>query len=94
MSEGQQIIQLLQEVKATLLFNQSEYCNTEEACKMLGVTNYRYLGQLYNRDLLKRYKRADGYVYKKKDLDKLREMLDNETIVLYPLSKNKSNGRV
>ncbi|MCE3279696.1 MAG: hypothetical protein K0S44_1887 [Bacteroidetes bacterium] len=85
----EQILKEIRELKMLQYKSESVYCNTDEACARIGITNYRYLSQLYKRDLLKRYSRAEGYVYKKNDLDVIREALDTGKIKLNPLQKIK-----
>lgn len=89
MSNDQKTINLLSDIKKLLELNQSDYCDSDEACRIIGVNNYRYLAQLYQRDLLPRYPRGDGYKYKKTDLYKIAGALDKEEIVLIPLNKRK-----
>lgn len=87
MSIEEKIAHELVEIKNILASNQSDYCDTDEACRIIGLSNYRYLGQLYTREILPRYNRAEGYKYKKSDCYKVAAALDNKTIVLYPLVK-------
>lgn len=89
MSLDQKAINLLSEIKTLLASNQSDYCDSDEACRIIGVNNYRYLAQLHQRDLLTRYPRGDGYKYKKADLYKIAGSLDKGEIVLIPLNKRK-----
>lgn len=87
MSNEEKTIDLLKDIKQLLSSNQSDYCDTDEACRIIGVSNYRYLKQLNDRGFLPRYPRADGYRYKKTDLYKIASCLDSQQIVLEPLSK-------
>lgn len=83
----QQLIKTLKAVNTTLLDQRSDYCETDEACRIIGVNNNRYLAQLFKRNLLPRYSRADGFVYKKSDCYKVAAALDSKTIFLEPLNK-------
>lgn len=87
MDYQKEILQTLQDIKQLLAANQSDYCETEEACRIIGVKNYRYLKQLNDRGLLPRYQRGDSFKYKKTDLYKIAAKLDSGAIVLQPLSK-------
>jgi hypothetical protein len=89
MSTEEIIIKKLDTLINLLSSGQSDYCESEEACRIIGVNNFRYLAQLHKRELLPRYPRGDGFKYKKSDLYKIAAALDNGTIVLEPLSKKK-----
>jgi hypothetical protein len=89
MSNDKAVLEELRLIRIALLSNQSDYCDSKEACRIIGVNNYRFLSQLFQRGLLPRYSRADGYKYKKADLYKVAAKLDDKTIVLEPLNKNK-----
>lgn len=84
-----QIIKTLADIKHLLASNQSDYCETEEACRIIGVNNFRYLAQLYKNGVLPRYPRGDGFKYKKADCYKVAAALDSQAIVLEPLAKTK-----
>jgi hypothetical protein len=84
-----QIVKILADIKHLLASNQSDYCETEEACRIIGVNNFRYLAQLHKRGVLPRYSRGDGFRYKKADCYKVAAALDSKAIVLEPLSKSK-----
>lgn len=89
MDQFEQILKELAGIRKLILGNQTDYCETEEACIIIGVNNPRYLAQLFRRNLLPRYERADGYKYKKSDCRKIASSLDSKTIVLEPLTKSK-----
>ncbi len=82
-------IKLLEKIVKLLEADQSDYCESDEACRIIGVKNYRYLGQLNKNDLLPRYKRGEGFKYKKKDCLRIAAALDSQTIVLGPLYKKE-----
>ncbi|MES2138655.1 MAG: hypothetical protein V4511_03035 [Bacteroidota bacterium] len=84
-----QIVKALVDIKHLLSSNQSDYCETEEALRIIGLNNYRYLAQLHKKNMLPRYPRGDGFKYKKADCYKVAAALDNQQIVLEPLSKGK-----
>lgn len=89
MSGEDKIIKLLTGILKIAESGQSDYCETDEACRIIGIKNYRYLAQLHKKDLLPRYDRADGFRYKKKDCHRIAAALDSKLIVLDPLSKKK-----
>lgn len=73
--------QLLTEIKNLLSTNQSDYCNTEEAARILAIPA-RHLKQLHEKEGLPRYPRIKSFVYKKSDCYKYAAMLDQGTITL------------
>lgn len=81
------LIETLRKTNDLLAFNQSDYCDTKEAARIIGLTNERYLTQLYNKNLLIRYPRGNGYVYKKTECYAIAGKLDNRSVVLETLKK-------
>lgn len=83
MSEAETIlINTLQEIKTLLASNQTDYCNSEEACRIMGLTNVRDLKQLYDKGFLPRYPRGKSYMYKKTDCYKVASRLDDKQIII------------
>lgn len=89
MSTEEKTLQVLSDIKHLLASGQSDYCETDEACRILGLNNNRYLTQLFKRELLPRYPRAEGFRYKKTDLYKIAAALDTKIIILEPIIKRK-----
>lgn len=76
------ILTKLSSIEHLLASQQTDYCDTEEASRIIGVSNTRDLKQLYDAGYLARYPRGKGFVYKKTDCYKVASLLDNKTIVL------------
>lgn len=77
-----QILQELKGIRAALLSNQTDYCETEEASRIIGLNNTRDLKKLHDQGVLPRYSRGTGYKYKKSDCYKVAALLDNNQITL------------
>lgn len=77
----EEVVKELKELKEILGSNQSDYCDTEEASRILAIPS-RHLKALHERFGLPRYKRVKSFVYMKKDCYKYASMLDSNTIVL------------
>ncbi|CAB4127081.1 hypothetical protein UFOVP87_43 [uncultured Caudovirales phage] len=71
----------LNEIKDLLASNQSDYCNTEEAARILAIPQ-RHLKALHEKHGLPRYQRVKSFVYKKTDCYKYAALLDSNTITL------------
>jgi len=76
-----EIITELQGLKQILASNQSDYCDTDEAARIIAVPE-RQLKILHERYGLPRYKRVKHFVYKKVDCYRYAALLDNQDIVL------------
>ena len=76
-----EIITELQSLKQILASNQSDYCDTDEAARIIAVPE-RQLKVLHERYGLPRYKRVKHFVYKKVDCYRYAALLDNQDIVL------------
>lgn len=76
-----EIIEELQSLKQILASNQSDYCDTDEAARIIAVPE-RQLKTLSERYGLPRYKRVKHFVYKKVDCYRYAALLDAQTIVL------------
>lgn len=76
-----EVITELREVKTLLASSQSDYCNTEEAARIIAIPA-RHLKELHEAHGLPRYPRVKSYVYKKSDCYKYAALLDSKTIVL------------
>lgn len=76
-----EIIIELQSLKRILASNQSDYCDTGEAARIMAVPE-RQLKILNERYGLPRYQRVKHFVYKKVDCYRYAALLDNQTIVL------------
>lgn len=92
MSTDEKILVKLSSIEKRLLDDKSPYCDTQEACVLIGVTNERYLAQLFQRGYVQRYPRGNGFKYKKADLKVLAEKLDRKEIILTPIIKPKKDG--
>ncbi len=77
----EQIVEELRELKSILSSSQSDYCDTEEASRILAVPS-RHLKELHVKHGLPRYPRVKSFVYKKVDCYKYAAMLDAQTIIL------------
>lgn len=75
------VIAELREVKDLLASNQSDYCDTAEAARIIAIPA-RHLKVLHEKHGLPRYPRVKSYVYKKVDCYKYAALLDSGTIVL------------
>ncbi len=84
MSEAETIlVSELKEIKNLLASNQTDYCDAKEACRIIGLTNVRYLKQLSeDKNVLPRYPRVKSFIYKKSDCYKVAAMLDSKQIIL------------
>lgn len=76
-----EIVTELQKLQTLLAANQSDYCDTEEAARIMAVPE-RQLKILHERYGLPRYKRVKHFVYKKVDCYRYAALLDNQDIVL------------
>ena len=77
------IINAINGLRSALLNNQSDYCETQEACRIIGVNNIRALKHLNDKGVLTRYPReGKRFVYKKTECYKVAALLDNKTITL------------
>jgi len=76
-----EIIKELQDLKAVIASNQSDYCNTSEAARIMAVSE-RDLKKLHINYGLPRYQRVKHFVYKKVDCYRFAALMDNQTIVL------------
>ena len=81
MTEIETIIHEIRELKNVLGSNQTDYCDTEEASRILAVPS-RHLKKLHEEFGLPRYPRVKSFVYKKTDCYRYAAMLDNKTIML------------
>jgi hypothetical protein len=81
MEQLTEILKELKELKQILASNQSDYCDTEEASRIIAIPS-RHLKALHEKHGLPRYQRVKSYVYKKKDCYKYAALLDSQTIVL------------
>jgi hypothetical protein len=75
------VIAELREVKGLLASNQTDYCDTVEAARIIAIPA-RHLKVLHVQHGLPRYPRVKSFVYKKSDCYKYAAMLDSGTIVL------------
>lgn len=82
MTIDQQIVGILSEIRNGLLSTQTDYCDTQEAARIIGLNNTRDLKKLYDQGVLPRYQRGTAYKYKKTDCHKVAAMLDNNQIQL------------
>lgn len=73
--------QILMDIKNLLSSNQSDYCDTEEASRIMKLPA-RHLKRLHKEFGLPRYPRVKSFVYKKTDCYKYAAMLDQGTITL------------
>lgn len=89
MSNEEKIVEKLDDIAKLLASNQSDYCESDEACRIIGVNNTRYLTQLHTKGHLPRYQRGEGFKYKKSDCYKVAALLDSEKIVLQSIVKRK-----
>lgn len=80
------ILEKLSSIEMLLASAQSDYCDTKEAARIIGLENTRYLKQLNEGGYLPRYARGKGFVYKKKDCYLAATKLDQKIIVLKPLT--------
>lgn len=80
MSTDQQIVELLSDIRKGILSSQSDYCDTDEAARIIGLDNTRYLKRLFEQGVLPRYPRGTGYKYKKTDCYRVAALLDNNQI--------------
>lgn len=76
-----EIVTELQKLQTLLAANQSDYCDTDEAARIIAVPE-RQLKILHERYGLPRYKRVKHFVYKKVDCYRYAALLDNQDIVL------------
>lgn len=76
-----EILKELKIISTLLASNQSDYCDTEEASRIIAIPS-RHLKALHEKHGLPRYQRVKSYVYKKTDCYKYASMLDSQTIVL------------
>lgn len=76
-----EILKELKIISTLLASKQSDYCDTEEASRILAIPS-RHLKVLHEKHGLPRYTRVKSYVYKKKDCYKYSALLDSQTIVL------------
>jgi len=77
----EQVVAELREVKVLLASNQTDYCDTEEAARIIAIPA-RHLKALHEKHGLPRYQRVKSYVYKKTDCYKYAALLDSNAIVL------------
>jgi hypothetical protein len=71
----------LTEIKHLLASNQTDYCDTAEAARIIAIPQ-RHLKVLHVKHGLPRYQRVKSYVYKKTDCYKYAALLDSNTITL------------
>ena len=76
-----EIVTELQKLQTLLAANQSDYCDTEEAARIMAVPE-RKLKVLHERYGLPRYQRVKHFVYKKTDCYRYAALMDNQSIVL------------
>lgn len=77
----EEVVKELKELKEILGSSQSDYCDTEEASRILAIPS-RHLKQLHEKHGLPRYQRVKSYVYKKTDCYKYAALLDSQSIAL------------
>lgn len=82
MTPDQQIVTLLSEIRNGIFSGQTDYCDTQEAARIIGLNNTRDLKRLYEQGVLPRYPRGTGFKYKKTDCHKVAAMLDNKQITI------------
>lgn len=76
-----EILLELKSISSLLASNQSDYCDTAEAARIIAIPQ-RHLKALHEKHGLPRYQRVKSYVYKKSDCYKYAGLLDSNTIVL------------
>lgn len=63
--------------------NKTDYCGSQEALLIIGLSNIRDLKKLNELGVLIRYKRkGSNYLYKKSECIKVAELLDLQKIVI------------
>jgi hypothetical protein len=83
MTLTKEIITELNSIKVLLASNQTDYCmDSQEAMRIIGITNSRQLKELHDAGFLPRYDRGAGFVYKKSDCYKAANALDVKFITL------------
>jgi hypothetical protein len=65
-----------------LLKQQTDLCDSKEACALIGVNNDRYLNYFYKSNLISRRKGGKGYLYFKSELIQLADKIKLGHIVL------------
>lgn len=76
-----EILSEIKNLSSLLASNQSDYCDTAEAARIIAIPA-RHLKALHEQHGLPRYPRVKSYVYKKADCYKYAGLLDSQTIVL------------
>jgi hypothetical protein len=83
MTDTQQILHKLDQIKTITEINSLDYLTTEQAQMLMGISNPRYLKWLCDKGDLFRYPRqGEKFVYKRSECVKCAEMIDSKTIVL------------
>lgn len=94
MDYNHEILTTVRSIKNLLESNQTDYCDSDEASRIIAVTNKRDLKYLHDIKELPRYPRGNGFVYKKKDCYKVAAKLDDKTIIIPPKDdRNKKSSR-
>lgn len=81
MNHSAEILAELKNISTLLTSNQTDYCDTGEASRIMAVPE-RQLKVLHERYGLPRYKRVKHFVYKKVDCYRYAGLLDAQTILL------------
>lgn len=74
------ILEKLDCIAALLAERTSDYCDSDEAARIMGISNTRDLKHLYEQGFLPRLPRGKRWVYKKKDCYRVAGMLDEGRI--------------
>lgn len=83
MELNHEILKTLQSIEGLLAGQQTEYCDTQEAARIIGLDNPDDLKQLHDMGVLPRYQRKGRtFKYKKAECKKAAQALDNGTIKL------------
>lgn len=69
-------------LEARLLKQNTDLCDSKEACTILGVNNERYLSYFFKNNLIGRRKGGKGYLYFKSDLMTLAEGIKRGQVIL------------